>query len=49
VFRVSIVSFNELVVIAVVWLAITGGPVVAGLLLGYFRRRRQDRGKQRIR
>jgi hypothetical protein len=45
------VTINEILVIAVVWLAITGGPVVAGFLLGLARRRRQqrERGRQKTR
>ena len=40
------VSLNEMVVVAIVWLAITGGPVMAGFLLGLVRRRGQG-GRQR--
>jgi hypothetical protein len=41
------VSLNEVVVIAVVWFAITGGPVLAGVLLGLARR--LGRGRQKTR
>jgi len=42
------VSLNEVVVVAVVWCAITGGPVLAGFLLGLVRRRHgQERQRSR--
>jgi hypothetical protein len=39
------VSLSEVLVVAVVWLAITVGPVIAGLLLGLRRRHRDGRQK----